>query len=239
MNKKNDRGSLLAAIVVFIIVFIALRSIGCSNGCAGCVAGGCSSQYGNYNSCTGCVAGSCIGAATGCRGSGGRPDTASGTSAPTSAASNITVDISPKSEVYINDYTSTLTDDEKSAIAAAGQKLYGDCGVQLVAVVINDASKLGNDELSDYAYRIFNAWGVGDSATNRGLLLLINIAEGEYPGNAYCIEGTGLESLLPASELGSIIDSYVLPRLDERQFSAAVQDGYGALALRLNELYGD
>lgn len=232
--KKRDSGSMIAAIVIFIIAFTVFRSIGCSRGCAGCLAGGCAADHAGYNSCTGCVVGSCVGSATGC---GGRQE-ANASARPTMAPVSFRVDIEPTSYVYANDYAGVLTEEQLQAIASAGQQLYRSTGVQLVTVVISDAERLSNDALQDYAYRVYNAWGVGDKSTDKGVLLMINTAEGVYLGNAYCIEGTGLESLLPASELGGIINDKVLPRMDERSFAQAVIDGYSALESRLYELCG-
>ena len=232
--KKRDSGSLIAAIVIFIIAFTVFRSIGCSRGCAGCMAGGCAADYAGYDSCAGCVVGGCVGSATGC---GGRQD-ASASARPTTAPVTFKVDIEPTSYVYANDYAGVLSAEQLQSIASAGQQLYRSTGVQLVTVVINDAERLSNDALQDYAYRVYNAWGIGDKSTDKGVLLMINTAEGVYLGNAYCIEGTGLESLLPASELGAIISDKVLPRLDERGFASAVTDGYAALESRIAELCG-
>ena len=229
MNKNGNGKNLLTSVVVFILAYLLFRSMGCggctSVGCAGCVscASGCArggSSVVSNNGYTGCTQGS---------GSGNQ----SGSGSQSSNAALTVTD-----EFYINDYTSTLTEADKSAIVRSGEQLEKEYGAQLIAVVINDESLLSNDALSSFTYKLFNDWGVGSSSQNNGMLLVINIAEGDYIGNAYCVEGTGLENLLPASEIGDIITEKVLPKLDERQFAAAASEGYQALAGRLTEIYG-
>lgn len=219
---KNGNGNnFLISIIVFVLAFILFRSMGCGSctsvGCAGCAAG-----------CASCAASCNDGCGTVINNGG-----TDATQAP------VSFELSPKSEFYINDYSASLTEADKSAIVRSGEELEQSCGVQLIAVVINNSQYLSNDAIRQYANTIFNAWGVGDSTKNNGVLLLVNIAEGTYIGNAYCVEGTGLENLLPASDIGDIIDKNVLPHLDERQFASAVTEGYQALCSRISELYGD
>ncbi len=215
---NNDRkNNWIVGIVVFILAFLLFKSCGGCLGCTGCAA----------VSCAGCA----VNSAEGC--------VHNYSSAPvvSTPAPDDGITLRPCDEVYVNDYTDSLTDADKNGIVRIGEQLENDHGVQLVVVMINDKELLGNDELSDFTYRLFNKWGVGSKEQNTGLLLVINIAKDSYIGNAYCVEGTGLENLLPASELGSIIDSKVLPNLDERKFALAATEGYYALAARLSEIY--
>lgn len=215
---NNSKHNWLVAIVVFILAFLLIKSCGGCVGCTGCAVSCTSCANEGFNGCT-------------YQSGNNVPGNSSATQAPN-------VGLYAKDEFYINDYTSTLTEADKSSIVRMGEQLEKTYGVQLIAVVINDSEKLDNDSISSYAYALFNSWGIGDSNKNNGVLLLVNIAEGSYIGNAYCVEGTGLENLLPASDIGDIIDSKVLPNLDDRQFAAAVTEGYQALASRLTELYG-
>lgn len=217
---NNDRkNNWIVGIVVFILVFLLFKSCGGCLGCTGCAAAGCAAG----------VPGGC---------SVDYDNNSGNNNNNTPVQTDYGIDLVAKDELYVNDYTDTLTDADKSAIVRTGEQLEAANGVQLVVVMINDKELLGNDELSDFTYRLFNQWGVGDSSTNKGLLLVINIAKDTYIGNAYCVEGTGLENLLPASELGSIIDAKVLPNLDERKFALAATEGYFALAARVTEVYG-
>ena len=224
MNNNNSRHNLIVGIVVFILAFLLFKSCGGCLGCTGCGAFGCASGVQ-----------SCIDEGNNIINNGGSGNTDADSSP---AVTDYGITLTAKSELYINDYTDSLTEADKSSIVRMGEQLDKNYGVQLVAVVIKDGDLLSNDAISDFAYRLFNQWGIGDSNKNNGLLLVINTAQSSYIGNAYCVEGTGLESLLPASELGEIINEHVLPNLDERRFAQAATEGYMAFAERLTEIYG-
>ena len=224
MKKRDTAISSILAFAVFIAFLLMFRSIGCGWGCSacsactatGCVKGCANSVYGRTEDLSGC--------------SGGTQNASSGTG--TSPLLNA------KEELYINDYIGIIGEEDKQQFISLGNRLELSTGAQLVAVVINNPSVLGTDELWEYATRLFNDWGIGSSNSNNGLLMIVNTAQGAYSGNVCCILGTGLENVLPASELQEVIDDTMLPLMDEGRFSEAALQGYTALYEKLDNLLG-
>lgn len=227
MKKKDTAISSVLAFVVFIAFFLLFRNMGCSTGCSACSA--CTASC-----ATGCVSG----CADGCSAGGRTSQSGSGCSTGSGGSASSGTVLAPKDELYINDYTGRISEEYKNDIVSLGAALEKSCGAQLVAVVIDNPALLGNNELWDYGTKLFNSWGIGSKENNDGALLLINVAQGEYSGNAYCIVGTGLETILPASEQQTVIDDVVLPLLDNGSFADAALQGYQALYNKLYNLLG-
>ena len=70
--------------------------------------------------------------------------------------------------VYVGDYAGVLTDATEQYIIAENQKLAEATGAQIVIVTVDF---LDGMEIEDYAYTVFNTWGIGDKERNNGLLL--------------------------------------------------------------------
>lgn len=51
------------------------------------------------------------------------------------------------------------------------------------------------EDIADYAYDLFNKWGIGDKKANNGLLILLSIGAEDY----YAEPGVGLTMFLPAA----------------------------------------
>lgn len=224
MKKNGAVSSSVLGIIIFAAVFLLLSKAGCSS-CSSCTMG-----------CVACSAYSCSGSA------GGRDGvTFSGCVTPydnggQGSSSGSTVNHSRG--IYVNDNAEAVSDSAEQAIRQLGAQLESATGAQLALVVINNENYLGDDDLKNYTYKLFNDWGVG-SKNNDGVLLVINVAACEaYTGNAWCIIGTGLEKLLPASDVGDILDAKVFPSLDEGNFSDAALNGYTALYEKLTAVLG-
>lgn len=225
MKKNGAVSNTVLGIIIFAAVFILLKNSGCSScssSCAGCIA---------------CNAYSCV---SGCAsGAGGRAaEVSSSCTGPQTDNGQGGASLTQKDSIYINDYADTVTEAARQSIIRMGSELEQQSGAQLAVVVINNSAVLGNDEIKNYTFKLFNDWGVG-SKNNDGVLLVINTAEGaSYTGNAWCVIGTGLEKLLPASDVGEIIDNEVIPCLDESRFSDAALNGYTALYEKLINILG-
>ena len=114
--------------------------------------------------------------------------------------------------VYVGDYAGVLTDATEQYIIAENQKLAEATGAQIVIVTVDF---LDGMEIEDYAYTIFNEWGIGDRERNNGLLLLLAIGEENY----YAMQGEGLEGVLSSGTLGDYLYDYL-----EEDFAAGNYD---------------
>ena len=79
-------------------------------------------------------------------------------------------------------------------------------------------------EIEDYAYTIFNEWGIGDAEKNNGLLLLLTIGEENY----WAMQGQGLEGVLSSGTLGDYLYDYLEPDFAVGDYDAGVYQVFQA-----------
>ena len=127
----------------------------------------------------------------------------------------------PNPPRLVNDFTSTLTPEQASALE---QKLviYDDSTSNQVAVVIIPTT--GDYPIEDVALRIIRDWGVGSSKNNNGVVILI----AQNDRKVRIETGYGLEGAIPDVTAKSIIDNSITPNFREgnyyRGIDAAIND---------------
>lgn len=116
-----------------------------------------------------------------------------------------------KSNRLVNDYTSTLSSEETSALE---QKLiaYNDTTSTQVSIVI--VSSLEGLEVNDYAVQLANKWGIGRQEKNNGVLVLIGLSEKRMTIQT----GYGLEGVLPDAICKRIIEREMKPSFKRGDF---------------------
>jgi uncharacterized protein len=97
---------------------------------------------------------------------------------------------------------------------------YTDTTSTQIAVVT--VKSLNGYEINDYVTRLFNKWGIGGSKNNNGVLILIKPKTAEEKGQAYIQPGYGMEGVLPDVVCNRIVDSEMIPRLQDGQNAEAV-----------------
>ncbi len=124
-------------------------------------------------------------------------------------------------DVYVGDYANVLSESTEQYIIAENQKLAEVTGAQIVVVTVDF---LDGVEIEDYAYTIFNDWGIGDADRNNGLLLLLAIGEDNY----YAMQGAGLERVLSSGTLGDYLYDYLEDDFAAGNYDAGVNDVFDA-----------
>lgn len=128
----------------------------------------------------------------------------------------------PSREFFVYDETNTLTEETKNYIIDINKKLESNTGSQVVVAMVNSLDGL---EIEDYAVKLFRHWGIGDKDKNNGVLLLVAKEERQIR-----IEiGYGLEGALPDGKVGSILDKYVVPSLQEDNYDEGVYNGFSVI----------
>ncbi|WP_412465717.1 TPM domain-containing protein [Pedobacter sp. KLB.chiD] len=95
--------------------------------------------------------------------------------------------------------------------------------VQMAVVVVNDFAH--DQEDFDFAYELFNTWGVGSKTSNNGLLLFISKTRRKYR----FITGTGAEGVLPDVKLKHIAEQQLLPAFRENDFATGITNTINAI----------
>lgn len=120
-----------------------------------------------------------------------------------------------------------------SPVVDAGQILSDEFEAELVerlvrywntegtAIVVSTTDSLGGRTIEDYAFDEFNAWGIGDAETNRGILLLVAPNERK----ARIEVGCGLETILTDQVAARIMDDAIIANFREGRFESGVEAG--------------
>jgi len=127
-----------------------------------------------------------------------------------------------KSNRLVNDYVGILTAEESSVLE---KKLvaYNDSTSTQLAVVI--VQSLDGYEVSDYATRLAEAWGVGQKDKDNGVLLLVAIADKKITLQT----GYGMEGVLPDAICKRIIENEIKPAFKKSNFYEGIDNASTAI----------
>lgn len=98
------------------------------------------------------------------------------------------------------------------------------------AIVVATVPSLKGETIEAAANRMFNAWGIGDARTSRGVLLLIAPQERKLRIEVGC----GLETVLPDDVAADIISDTIRPRFSAGDFEDGTSAGVEALITRID-----
>lgn len=134
---------------------------------------------------------------------------------------------------YVLDDANVLSSQTEQKIVNENKALFEKTGAEIVVVTVDF---LDGEEIDDYAFELFNMWGIGSSERNNGLLLLLAIGEEDY----YVLPGYGIEEELNGGELQTMLDEYLEYDFDKGNYDAGVQKFFEAALERVSSLdYND
>ena len=132
---------------------------------------------------------------------------------------------------YVADYSNVLSNETEEMIINYNGSLEQQCqGAQIVVVTVDYLDGMHSDE---YAYQLFNDWGVGSADYNNGMLLLLAIQENK----AWLAYGLGLNSLIDSDQVDSLLDQYFWKDFDRGNYDEAVASLFKALLVWYDEQY--
>ncbi len=128
----------------------------------------------------------------------------------------------PSDDLYVSDYADVIDREVEEEIINANLELEEKNGVQIAVVTVDF---LDGAAIEDYAYDLFNQWGIGSAESNNGVLLLLAIGEDNY----YCLAGDGLSNLLSAGRIKLLLNEYLEPDFASGDYSAGVSKTFDAI----------
>ena len=127
--------------------------------------------------------------------------------------------VEPTEEGYVADYANILSDETETMILEKGAQVDAYNGSQLVVVTLD---YLGREDIEDYAYSLYNQWGIGDADRDNGLLLLISSGDQSY----WVTLGKGVDDVISTESLSDLFYDYFDPQFDTGDYDAAVASIY-------------
>lgn len=139
--------------------------------------------------------------------------------------------VSPNDDFYVLDQAGVLEEETEGMIVFSNDLLSADCGAQLVVVTVKST---GSEDIEDYAYELFNKWGIGDSKAENGFLLLLAIDDEDY----YYLPGTGLDYDMSAGRIRPIVDEYLEPYFAAGDYDQGVEKVFKQLFEKMAAICG-
>ena len=131
--------------------------------------------------------------------------------------------VSQSESFYAADYANVLSNATEEMIINYNGALETQCqGAQIVVVTVDYLDGMYSDE---YAYQLFNDWGVGSSEYNNGMLLLLATQENK----AWLAYGMGLNSLIDGDDVDKLLEDYFWKDFDRGNYDKAVTRLFEAL----------
>lgn len=123
--------------------------------------------------------------------------------APAASAANIQLPSLPKDQCVVDD-AGVLSDSTTSELETINAKLSSSCDGAQIGVLTVDYT--GSATTEDYATEAFNAWGIGSSSKNNGVLILLVMQSDQYAdGDYYLTYGDGFRSTMLADQASSLV----------------------------------
>ncbi|HEY4052508.1 MAG TPA: TPM domain-containing protein [Terriglobales bacterium] len=116
---------------------------------------------------------------------------------------------------YVNDFAHVLNPQTVNDLDDTLLQLDQQAKAQVAVVTINSTD--GGD-IFDYAVKLYQAWGIGSKATNRGALILFAIKDHKY----WTSVGYGLEPILPDGKVGGF-GREAVPLLKQSDYDGAIK----------------
>jgi uncharacterized membrane protein YgcG len=124
---------------------------------------------------------------------------------------------------FINDYTSTISSYWKSRMNELALKVEKDTGCEIAVAVVDNLQGM---EIEEYAFKLFEKWGIGKDSQDNGILLLVSMQD-----RTLKIEvGYGLEGIITDLEAKKIIDDEIIPRFKLNDYSTGIYNGIAEIA---------
>lgn len=139
--------------------------------------------------------------------------------------------VSQSDSFYVADYANVLSNTTEEMIINYNGALEQQCqGAQIVVVTVDYLDGMYCDE---YAYKLFNDWGVGSADYSNGMLLLLAVQENK----CWLAYGLGLNSQLGSDEVDELLEDYFYDNFDTGKYDDAVTELFMELLDWYDERY--
>lgn len=97
---------------------------------------------------------------------------------------------------------------------------------QITIVTLND---LKGYDISDFAFRLGEKWGVGQKGFNNGIVILIKPKTSRSKGRIFIATGYGLEDVVPDAIAKRIVEVEILPEFRNNNFYKGIDNAINTL----------
>jgi uncharacterized protein len=124
----------------------------------------------------------------------------------------------PAARGAVNDFPGVLTESQVGELSSMLGAFFKQTDVPLVVAVVHSCEPLKPDE---YAFLLYNHWGIGKKGVDRGMLVLLCLEQKHLESEI----GRGLERFLPEEIGDEIVQKAFLPHFKEGNFFEGLKAG--------------
>jgi uncharacterized protein len=129
----------------------------------------------------------------------------------------------PSPRGAVNDFAGVIPPEYRNRMESLAREVLEKTGTSVVVAVL---PTLGEEEMNDYANRLYSAWGIGKKGQDKGVLILLAVKERKLRIET----GYGVEGILPDGLTGEIMDRYMLPHLGQGEYGMGLYNGLYAVS---------
>ena len=131
----------------------------------------------------------------------------------------------------VNDFANVFSNSEKQALENKLLMYNDTTSTQIYVVTVSD---LGGYPVSDYAFKLGEKWGIGQSGKDNGLVILLKPKIGNSRGQAFVATGYGLESHITDAFAGRIVRNYMIPYFQDDDYFGGVNAAVDVVTAKLS-----
>ncbi|MFZ4564473.1 MAG: TPM domain-containing protein, partial [Bacteroidales bacterium] len=125
----------------------------------------------------------------------------------------------PEPPRLVNDFAGILTSDEIQNLEQKLVSFNDSTSTQIVVVIVKS---LNGYDYNEFAYKIGQAWGVGQKGKNNGAVLLVKPKYPNEKGEACIQTGYGLEGVIPDALAKRIVTNEMIPNFQNGNYYAGI-----------------
>ena len=125
----------------------------------------------------------------------------------------------PMPPTLVTDFANVLSATEKTGLERKLVNFFAATSTQIAVVTVPE---LVGYDISDYAFRLGEAWGVGDARFNNGILVLVKPRTRSEQGEVFIAVGYGLEGVVPDATAKQIVENEMLPLFRDGNMHAGI-----------------
>ncbi|MDA3878774.1 MAG: TPM domain-containing protein [Prolixibacteraceae bacterium] len=132
----------------------------------------------------------------------------------------------PQPPTLVTDIANVFSDSEQSSLEKKLVDFFASTSTQIAVVSVND---LGGNDISDYAFRLGEKWGIGSDEFNNGILILIKPKQNGSDGQIFIAVGYGLEGAVPDIAANRIVEQEMIPSFRRGDYYAGADKAVSVL----------
>ena len=129
----------------------------------------------------------------------------------------------PKPTGAVNDFAGMIQAQYKSQMETLAREVLEKTGT---AIVVATVETIGNSDPSDYANRLYQAWGIGKKGEDKGVLIFLAAKERQVRIET----GYGVEGIIPDGLAGEILDRDVIPYFKQGDYGRGFYQAMGSVS---------